>query len=107
LVLCYAKPGRAQSILNKIRAKTTFASRGLWNINDFYQTGDTVEFKGSYYTCIINNTNLEPDSSEEKWTRNFDFKNIDFESDRYLIDSIDSNIIDKYLAFPQRGEKLP
>jgi len=38
---------------------------------------------------------------------NFDFKTIDFESDRYIIDIIDGNIEDKYLAFPQRGEKLP
>jgi hypothetical protein len=38
---------------------------------------------------------------------NFDFKNIDFLSDRYIIDIIDGQIEDKYLAFPQRGEKLP
>ena len=37
----------------------------------------------------------------------FDFKTIDFESDRYIIDIIDGIIEDKYLAFPQRGEKLP
>ena len=37
----------------------------------------------------------------------FDFKNIDFVADRYLIDIIDGQIEDKYLAFPQRGEKLP
>ena len=37
----------------------------------------------------------------------FDFKTIDFESDRYIIDIIDGQIEDKYLAFPQRGEKLP
>lgn len=37
----------------------------------------------------------------------FDFKSIDFEADRYLIDIIDGEIQDKYLAFPQRGEKLP
>ena len=37
----------------------------------------------------------------------FDFKTIDFEADRYLIDIIDGEIEDKYLAFPQRGEKLP
>ena len=36
----------------------------------------------------------------------FDFKNIDFEVDRYIIDSIDGIIEDKYLAFPQRGEKV-
>lgn len=38
---------------------------------------------------------------------NFDFKTIDFVADRYLIDVIDGTIQDKYLAFPQRGEKLP
>ena len=38
---------------------------------------------------------------------NFDFKSIDFEADRYIIDIIDGVIQDKYLAFPQRGEKLP
>ena len=59
LVLCYAKPGRAQSIMARIRAS------------------------------------------------GFDFKNIDFVADRYLIDIIDGEIQDKYLAFPQRGEKLP
>ena len=37
----------------------------------------------------------------------FDFKKIDFEADRYVIDIIDGQIEDKYLAFPQRGEKLP
>lgn len=38
---------------------------------------------------------------------NFDFKSMDFTVDRYLIDIIDGKIQDKYLAFPQRGEKLP
>jgi hypothetical protein len=37
----------------------------------------------------------------------FDFKTIDFLVDRYIIDIIDGEIEDKYLAFPQRGEKLP
>jgi hypothetical protein len=37
----------------------------------------------------------------------FDFKTIDFVADRYLIDILDGEIEDKYLAFPQRGEKLP
>ena len=36
----------------------------------------------------------------------FDFKTIDFEADRYIIDIIDGVIEDKYLAFPQRGEKV-
>jgi hypothetical protein len=38
---------------------------------------------------------------------NFDFKSIDFTADRYLIDVLAGEIEDKYLAFPQRGEKLP
>jgi hypothetical protein len=59
LILCYAKPGKGESMLSRIRAS------------------------------------------------GFDFKTIDFESDRYLIDSIDGELEDKYLAFPQRGEKLP
>jgi hypothetical protein len=37
----------------------------------------------------------------------FDFKTIDFTADRYLIDILDGVIENKYLAFPQRGEKLP
>ena len=37
----------------------------------------------------------------------FNFKDIDFEADRYLIDSINRTIENKYLAFPQIGEKLP
>jgi hypothetical protein len=37
----------------------------------------------------------------------FDFKSIDFTADRYLIDILDGEIEDKYLAYPQRGEKLP
>lgn len=37
----------------------------------------------------------------------FDFKKINFVADRYIIDIIDGEIQDKYLAFPQRGEKLP
>jgi hypothetical protein len=38
---------------------------------------------------------------------NFDFKSLDFVADRYIIDILDGNIEDKYLAFPQRGEKIP
>lgn len=37
----------------------------------------------------------------------FDFKTIDFLADRYLIDVLEGEIENKYLAFPQRGEKLP
>jgi len=38
---------------------------------------------------------------------NYDFKLIDFVADRYIIDILDGEIEDKYLAYPQRGEKLP
>lgn len=63
LVLCYAKPGSAASIISRIKAK----------IRD----------------------------------EGFDFKMFDFVADRYIIDIIGGEIEDKYLAFPQRGEKLP
>ena len=59
LVLCYTKPGFADTVISRIKFS------------------------------------------------NFDFKTIDFTADRYLIDILDGEIEDKYLAFPQRGEKLP
>lgn len=61
LILCYTEPGKADSIMARIRA------------------------------------------------RGFDFKLLDFEADRYIIDSIGGEIQDKYLAFPQRDilNKLP
>jgi hypothetical protein len=61
VVLCYTKPGKADSIMARIRAKE------------------------------------------------FDFKLLDFEADRYIIDSIGGELEDKYLAFPQRDiiNKLP
>jgi hypothetical protein len=59
LPLCFAKPGKAEGIMSRIKLNS------------------------------------------------FDFKTINFEADRYLIDVIDGEFQDKYLAFPQRGEKLP
>jgi hypothetical protein len=61
VILCYTKPGKADSIMARIRARA------------------------------------------------FDFKILDFEADRYVIDSIGGEIEDKYLAFPQRDiiNKLP
>lgn len=58
-VLCYAKPGKADILISRIKAS------------------------------------------------GFDFKTLDFEVDRYLIDALDGIIENKYLAFPQIGEKLP
>lgn len=61
LILCYTKPGYADSIMARIRAS------------------------------------------------GFDFKLLDFDADRYVIDSVGGEIQDKYLAFPQRDiiNKLP
>jgi hypothetical protein len=54
---------------------------------------------------------LQPGKSEGVISRikssGFDFKSIDFTADRYVIDILDGEIEDKYLVFPQRGEKLP
>jgi hypothetical protein len=107
LVLCFCKPGKSQDILTRIKGKTNFASRGEWNNIDGYIIGDSVISKGIYYTCIGNNVNKDPEIFTDFWLKNFDFKQIDFVADRYLIDIIDGQIEDKYLAFPQRGEKLP
>jgi len=61
LVLCYVKPGFAQTVISRINAS------------------------------------------------GFDFKSINFTSDRYVIDVLDSEIKEQYLAFPQRDivNKLP
>jgi hypothetical protein len=54
---------------------------------------------------------MQPGKSEGVISRikssGFDFKSIDFTADRYVIDILDGEIEDKYLVFPQRGEKLP
>jgi hypothetical protein len=107
LVLCYAKPGNAASIISRINAKTQYASRGEWSATANYVVNDTVFYKGFYFTCVADNQNKVPNIETEFWIRNFDFKSIDFTADRYIIDIIDGEIEDKYLAFPQRGEKLP
>jgi hypothetical protein len=39
--------------------------------------------------------------------KGFDFKTLDFTIDRYVIDVISGQFENKYLAFKQRGEKLP
>lgn len=105
VILCYALPGKGDTIVSKIRAKTYAASRGNWISNTSYQLDDTVKYKGSYYTCLANNTGKNPETESFYWVKNFDFKQIDFEADRYIIDILDGEIKDKYLAFPQTGEK--
>jgi len=63
------------------------------------------------YTKAIPLCYCKPGTSADLMARikasGFDFKTIDFVADRYVIDIIDGVIEDKYLAFPQRGEKLP
>lgn len=106
LTLCYVKPGRSDQIVAKIKAKTNYASRGEWSETNSYLLNDSVKYSGKYYTCIRTNTNKLP-TNTDFWVENFNFKTIDFLADRYIIDIIDGKIEDKYLAFPQRGEKLP
>lgn len=71
---------------------------------------DTASYESGYVKSIPLCYCL-PGTSENMLSRikasGFDFKSIDFEADRYIIDIIDGIIEDKYLAFPQRGEKLP
>lgn len=107
LPLCYAKPGRADSIITRIKSKTNFASRGEYSSAINYQIDDSVLYNGEYYTCVRTSLGNIPNDSGEYWIKNFDFKLLDFVADRYIIDIIDGEIQDKYLAFPQRGEKLP
>jgi len=56
--------------------------------------------------CFLKPGNAEATISRIK-SSGFDFKSIDFTVDRYLIDVLNGEIENKYLAFPQRGEKLP
>ena len=74
----------------------------------------SIQDLGSYETGYVKALPLcycKPGSSDAVLARirasGFDFATIDFVADRYVIDIIDGAIEDKYLAFPQRGEKLP
>ena len=71
---------------------------------------DTATFEKGYTKALIL-CYCKPGSSASVMSRikasGFDFKSLDFVADRYIIDIIDGKIEDKYLAYPQRGEKLP
>ena len=71
----------------------------------------TDSFVESGYVKALILCYMQPGKSEGVISRiksnGFDFKSIDFTADRYVIDILDGEIEDKYLAFPQRGEKLP
>jgi hypothetical protein len=74
----------------------------------------SIQDQASYETGYVKALPLcfaKPGSSDAVMARirasGFDFKSIDFIADRYIIDILDGEIEDKYLAFPQTGEKLP
>ena len=74
----------------------------------------SIQDQSTYETGYVKALTLcyaKPGHSEAIMARikagGFDFKSIDFVADRYIIDIINAEIEDKYLAFPQRGEKLP
>ena len=51
-------------------------------------------------------SNIKSRFNAENEAQRFDFKQLDFEIDRYVIDAVGGYIQDKYLVFPQRGEKV-
>lgn len=107
VVLCYLKPGYSAQVISRINTKLNKSTKGIWSRNSNYAVGDTVEYNGSIYTSITNgNTNNFPTDSNY-WSENFSFKNMNFTIDRYLIDALNGELENKYLAFAQRGEKLP
>lgn len=71
---------------------------------------DNTVFESGYVRalplCYAKPGKSEAIASRIKLT-GFDFKQIDFEADRYLIDTLNNELENKYLAFPQLGEKLP
>ena len=107
MVICYVKPGLSRKIISRIKGRTVFASRGPWDPTTSYRINDSVLYQGRYYTASFDNLGKTPNLEPDFWIKNFDFKSLDFEADRYLIDVLDGQIENKYLAFPQRGEKLP
>jgi hypothetical protein len=102
-VLCYTKPGFAEKIIARIKSKTVFASRGVWDSKNIYRLGDSVSFAGETWTSIsTENQGKNPQTNPNFWIKNFNFKLIDFTVDRYLIDTLNRQLETKYLAFPQR-----
>ena len=70
--------------------------------DNFVETG----YVKALVLCYLKPGNAEGVISRIKSSQ-YDFKTIDFVADRYLIDVLNGEIENKYLAFPQRGEKLP
>ena len=71
---------------------------------------DTAQYELGYTKALVLCYALPGKSAEiiaKIKASGFDFKQINFLADRYIIDVLDGEIQDKYLAFPQRGEKKP
>lgn len=107
LILCYTKPGEADKLISRIKLKTDYASRGIWLSSTTYQTGDSVEYKGFYYTAIQPNSNKIPGEGQAFWNLNFSFKLLNFEIDRYTIDFINGQDQERYLPFPNNDLITP
>ena len=97
--LCYCKPGKADDILLTLKNKLITGSKGAWLNTRFYQTGDTINYKNFTYTCITNNIDKNPVDNPDFWEVNFNFNQIDYVIDRYIIDSVTGYDADKYIAF--------
>lgn len=97
--LCYCKPGTSTEILLNIKNKLYTAENGEWNKNRTYYVDDTISYNGSYYTCIATNLNKLPTISTAHWQLNFNFNQLDYDIDRYTIDSVTDYNADKYLVF--------
>ncbi len=97
--LCYCKPGKADDILLTIKNRLVTGSKGAWLSTRYYKVGDTINYKDFTYTCIQNNNNKDPINEPDFWQVNFNFKQIDYVIDRYVIDSVTGYGADKYIAF--------
>jgi hypothetical protein len=70
-----------------------------WNATHLYQTGDVVLYQNIWYFCLLQNTNLSPDSSATYWAYNawdvgYTYANGDavYYSPYYFVSRQDSNI---------------
>ncbi len=97
--LCFCKPGAADDILLTLKNRLVTGSKGDWISTRYYLAGDTVNYKNFTYTCTTNNINKNPVDNLDSWTVNFNFNQIDYVIDRYIIDSVTGYSADKYIAF--------
>ena len=97
--LCYCKPGKADDILLTLKNRLITGNKGLWLSTRYYQVGDTINYKNNTYTCLVNNINKNPIDNQNYWGVNFNFNQIDYVIDRYIIDSVTGYDADKYIAF--------